>query len=98
VDSSGVLPSGKSFSTPSEMRTVLTGMLPDFSRCLTQKMLTYALGRGLQRYDNPTIRTIDKRLAASNYGLRTLVLEVVRSLPFQSRRGEGVVAPVTSTR
>jgi len=98
VDSSGVLPSGKSFSTPSEMRTVLTGMLPDFSRCLTQKMLTYALGRGLQRYDNPTIRTIDKRLAASNYGLRTLVLEVVRSLPFQSRRGEGVVAPVASTR
>jgi hypothetical protein len=47
VDASGTLPNGKTFSTPSEMRAVLTSLLPDFSRCLTEKMLTYSLGRGL---------------------------------------------------
>ena len=56
IDSSGVLPSGKSFSTPAEMRQVLAGMLPEFSQCLTQKMLTYALGRGVERFDRPAIR------------------------------------------
>ena len=64
-------------------------MLPDFSRCLTEKMLTYALGRGMAPYDKPTVQAITKQLAASGYGFQTLVNEVVRSLPFQSRRGEG---------
>jgi mono/diheme cytochrome c family protein len=90
VDSSGVLPSGKSFSNPAEMREVLSGMLPDFARCLTEKVMTYALGRGLQRYDRPTVNGITKRLAASGYGFQTLVEEVVHSLPFQSRRGEAL--------
>ncbi|MEO7192757.1 MAG: DUF1592 domain-containing protein [Vicinamibacterales bacterium] len=92
VDSSGVLPSGKSFKNPAEMREVLSAMLPDFSRCLTEKMLTYALGRGLGRYDRPTVRTITKNLETAGYGFQTLVHEVVRSLPFQSRRGEAVQA------
>jgi hypothetical protein len=51
-------------------------------------MLTYALGRGVERFDRPAIRAITKRLADSGYGFQTLVHEVVRSLPFQSRRGE----------
>lgn len=92
VDSSGVLPSGRSFSSPAEMREVLTEMLPDFSRCLTEKMLTYALGRGLGRYDRPTVTAITKKMATSGYGFQTLVTEVVRSLPFQSRRGEAPAA------
>jgi len=95
VDSSGVLPSGKSFSSPAEMRQVLSGMLPDFAHCLTEKMLTYALGRGLARYDRPTVNGITKRLEASGYGFQTLVMEVVESLPFQSRRGEAVTLPKT---
>jgi len=90
VDSSGVLPSGESFSTPREMRDVLSRMLPDFSRNLTEKMLTYALGRGIQPYDAPVVQGITKKLAASGYGFRTLVNEVVESLPFQSRRGEAL--------
>ena len=88
VDASGTLPSGQSFSTPAEMRRVLGGMLPDFARCLTEKMLTYALGRGLESYDRPAVRTITDRLAASGYGLQTLVREIVRSLPFRARRAE----------
>jgi hypothetical protein len=93
VDSSGVLPSGKSFSTPAEMRQVLTSMLPDFSRALTEKLLIYALGRGLERYDRPTVQSISAKLAESDYGLQTLIGEVVRSLPFQSRRAEIVKQP-----
>jgi hypothetical protein len=97
VDSSGVLPSGKSFSTPAQMRQVLSAMLPDFSRALTEKMLVYSLGRGLQRYDRPTVQDITKRLETKGYGFQTLVSEVVKSLPFQSRRGEAVAAAPAST-
>ena len=97
VDSSGVLPGGKSFSSPAEMRQILSQrMLPEFSRALTEKMLIYALGRGLERYDRPTVSEITKRLAASGYGFQTLVREVVRSLPFQSRRAEAVKPDVAA--
>jgi hypothetical protein len=65
-------------------------MLPDFSRNLTEKMLTYALGRGVEPYDRPVVQGITTRLAASGYGFRTLVNQVVESLPFQARRGEAV--------
>jgi hypothetical protein len=51
-------------------------------------MLIYALGRGLERYDRRTILEITDRVAASGYGMQTLVGEVVRSLPFHSRRAE----------
>lgn len=90
VDSSGVLPSGKTFSTPLQMREILTGMQTDFARCLTEKMLVYALGRGLKTYDKRTVTAIDDKLAASGYGFQTLISEIVHSLPFQERRGEEV--------
>jgi hypothetical protein len=95
VDASGVLPDGKSFSTPAEMRKILTERIDEFARTLTEKMLVYSLGRGLERYDRPTVRQITTKLESSGYGLQTLVREVVNSLPFQSRRAEtlhGVVA------
>jgi hypothetical protein len=95
VDARGVLPSGTSFTGPAEMRQVLAGMLPEFARCLTEKMLTYALGRGVQRFDRPAVRSITKRLADSGYGFQTLVHEVVRSVPFQQRRGEAVATGAT---
>jgi len=88
VDSSGTLPSGKTFSQPSELREVLNEELPDFGRCLTEKLLTYSLGRGLERYDKRTVDEISKKLAASGYRFQTLIYDIVRSLPFQSRRGE----------
>ncbi|MGD0772236.1 MAG: DUF1592 domain-containing protein [Candidatus Solibacter sp.] len=88
VDSSGVLPNGDSFSTPAEMRAVLKNQLPQFSRCMVEKMLTYSLGRGLGSYDRRTVDQIDRQLAANGYGFQSLIYEIVRSLPFQSRRGE----------
>lgn len=90
VDSSGTLPNGKSFTNPAEMRALLLTDLPDFTRCLTEKMLTYSLGRGLERYDRKTVENITRKLAASEYRFQTLIYEIVRSLPFQQRRGEAI--------
>lgn len=90
IDPGGTFPNGKSFVTPDEMKTILRGDLPDFVRCLTEKMLTYALGRGLERYDRRAVEAIGQRLAPAGYRFGDLVLEVARSMPFQMRRGEQV--------
>jgi mono/diheme cytochrome c family protein len=90
IDSSGTFPNGKSFKSPAEMRELLKGELPDFARCLTEKMMTYALGRGVEPYDRRTLNDVTKRLAASGYQFQTLIYEIARSLPFQSRRGEAI--------
>jgi hypothetical protein len=90
IDSSGTFPNGKSFQSPAEMRVLLKGELSEFVRCLTEKMLTYALGRGVERYDRRTINEINRELAASGYQFQTLIYEIAESLPFQSRRGEAI--------
>jgi hypothetical protein len=90
VDSSGTLPDGKSFSTPAEMRVILTAQTPQFSRTLTEKMMTYALGRGLKVYDRRTVEAINGAMAADGYRFQTLIHQIIESLPFQSRRGEEV--------
>ena len=89
IDSAGVLASGEAFNGPGELRAILLAKKrPDFLRCCAEKMLTYALGRGLEFYDRPAIdkvtRSLDKTPNFSN-----LILEVVNSVPFQMRRGEG---------
>jgi Protein of unknown function (DUF1585) len=88
----GTMPNGKTFETTAEMRTVLMASMPQVSRCMIEKIMTYALGRGMHTYDNRSIDQINKTLAADNYRFQTMIFEVVRSLPFQSRRGE---TPVT---
>ena len=88
VDSTGVLPDGRSFDSPAEMRRVLLADIDEFSRNLIEKMLTYALGRGLEPYDRITVRAISQRVREAGYGFQTLIREVVHSLPFQHRRGE----------
>ena len=54
-----------------------------FARCVTEKLLSYALGRGLERYDQPTVKKIVSDLGAKDYRFSALVLEIVNSLPFQ---------------
>jgi hypothetical protein len=88
IEVGGTLPSGKSFSTPAQMRVLLRAELPDFARCVTEKMLTYALGRGVERYDRRTVNEITRKLAAGGYPLQSLIYEIAGSLPFQLRRGE----------
>lgn len=96
VDSSGALPNGKTFANPAEFRALLTTDLTEFSRCLTEKLMTYALGRGLERYDKRTVDEIDRKLAAQGYPFQSLIFEIVGSLPFQSRRGELVTTQKTA--
>jgi hypothetical protein len=88
VDASGTLPNGKSFQTPDQMRALLMAALPQFARCLTEKMLTYALGRGLHPYDRRAVDGIDRDLAASGYQFQSLIFEIVHSAPFQMGRGD----------
>ena len=63
-----------------------------FVRGLTEKLLTYALGRGLERYDRPTVTEITARLSARDYKFSQLVLEIVNSLPFQMRAAPAAVS------
>jgi hypothetical protein len=88
IDAGGTFPNGKSFKDPAGMRALLKEDVTDFTRALTEKMLIYGLGRGLERYDRRTVDDINRKLAASGYKFQTLIYEVVNSLPFQSRRGE----------
>jgi hypothetical protein len=89
VDASGTLPDGRVFEGASGLRTVLKTDHQAFARAATEKMLTYALGRGLERYDTKTVRGIVERLEAKGYRFSALVLEIAKSLPFQRRREEG---------
>ena len=86
IDASGALPDGRKFTGPVELRTILEGNRDAFAKCLATKLLTYALGRGLERYDTKTVKLIVSRLPAKDYRFSALVLEIVKSLPFQSRR------------
>ena len=95
VDASGTLPDGQRFTTAGEMRALLVSQLPQFSRTLTQKMLTYALRRGLKPYDRRTVDSIQRAVAADGYHFRTMVHQIVKSLPFQARRGEDVTGGLT---
>lgn len=86
IDATGLLPDGDEFNGPDELRAVLVSQRAAFARALTSKLLTYALGRGLERYDARTVKAIAARLPPANYRFSALVLEIVKSLPFQSRR------------
>jgi hypothetical protein len=86
IDASGVLPGGPSFAGPKELRAILKARHADFARCLTEKVLTFALGRGLDYYDKCAVDKIVAALADNDYKFSTLVLGIVSSDPFQKRR------------
>lgn len=86
IDSSGDLPSGESFKTPKEFRKILLAHRDEFARCLTEKMLTYALGRGLEYYDKCAVDIIEAALKANDYRFSVLIESIVTSEPFQRKR------------
>jgi hypothetical protein len=88
IDASGSLPDGDDFNGPTELEAILRKEPEPFARCLTAKLLTYAIGRGLGPYDKRIVRQIAQRLPSRGYRFSALVLEIVNSLPFQSRRAE----------
>ncbi len=87
IDASGTLPSGSSFRGPEQLKAILKSRSNEFARCLTVKLLTYALGRGLEDYDHCAVDKIVERLVASNYRFSALVQGIVESDPFLKRRG-----------
>lgn len=89
VDASGVLPGGQTFQGPAELKAVLLTKKELFARCLSEKMLTFALGRGTERSDRCAVDAIARDLAAGDYRFGALVLSVVRSDPFQMRQSRG---------
>ena len=86
IDPSGELPGGKSFAGPAELKQILLDRKDDFTRCIAEKMLTYALGRGLEYYDRPTVNRIVKAVGENDYRFSALVSEIVKSEPFVNRR------------
>jgi hypothetical protein len=87
IDSSGTLPSGPTFRGPEQLKAILKSRSHEFARCLTVKMLTYALGRGLEDYDHCAVDKIVERVIAANYRFSALVQGIVESDPFLKRRG-----------
>lgn len=85
IDSSGELPSGEKFNGPSELKKILLGRKNEFVQNLTEKMMIYALGRGLDTNDQCSVEEISKRVEKDDYKFSRLVIEIVRSEPFQKR-------------
>ena len=77
VDAGGSLPDGRSFQTPEQLKKLLQADRNAFVRGLTEKLLIYALGRGLERYDKPTVTEIAAKLPAQDYKFSQLVLGIV---------------------
>jgi mono/diheme cytochrome c family protein len=87
IDASGKLPDGTQFQGPAGLRQLmLTKYRDDFVRTATEKLLTYALGRGVEYYDYPAVRAIARDASRDNYKMSSLVLAVVNSTPFRMRR------------
>ncbi|MBV9507093.1 MAG: DUF1592 domain-containing protein [Acidobacteriia bacterium] len=85
IDASGVLLDGTKVNGPRELRQALMDQKTQFVRAVTEKLLTYVLGRGLEYYDAPAVRRIDREAAADNYSWSSLILSIVKSAPFQMR-------------
>ena len=89
IDTSGTLPDGSSFGGARDLKKILRARSDAFTRNLTEKLLTFALGRGLEPYDRPAIEQIVSRVANDRHRFSALVLGIVNSKPFQMRTVEG---------
>jgi hypothetical protein len=93
VDTTGKLITGEPFQNARDLkRLIRDNRRSDFYRCLTEKLLTYALGRGLEDYDVETVDRIVERLEKQDGRMSELVTGIVESAPFQKRRVATFVA------
>jgi hypothetical protein len=86
IDASGKLANGATFTNAKELKETLINQKDEFVQCLTEKLLTYSLGRGLERYDKPVVRALSRDLAAHGYRFSALVMGIVNSGPFETKR------------
>jgi hypothetical protein len=97
IDASGILADGTKVDGVVDLRAALLSRPNVFAGTLTEKLLTYALGRGLEYYDMPAVRAVTRQAAQNNYRFSSLILGIVGSTPFQMRRShEPDRAPATS--
>ncbi len=85
IDPAGVLPDGRAFKDPAELRTLLRADHAKFRRCVVEKLLTYALGRGIEKADRCAVDEIANRVHDRGDKFSELVLAIVASDPFQKR-------------
>jgi hypothetical protein len=88
IDASADLPDGTRFEGPAGLRKMLLGQSGQVATATTEKLLTYALGRGLGYYDLPAVRKIVNTAAADNYKFQSMILGVVTSVPFRMKTAE----------
>jgi hypothetical protein len=86
IDASGVLPDGTEFNGPAGLREILVAKRDMFVETFTERLLTYALGRGVEQYDAPIIRRIVREASADDQRWSSIILGIVNSNPFQMRR------------
>ena len=86
IDASGTMPDGREFDGPAGLRDLLLDQPDDFVGTVTEKLLMYALGRGLEYYDMPAVRGIVRNVAEDDYRWSSVILGVIESDPFQMRR------------
>jgi mono/diheme cytochrome c family protein len=86
IDASGRLIDGQTFDGPAAFRRLLVARQYDFVTTLTEKLLTYALGRGVEYYDRPVVRQILRNAAPSDYRWSSVILGIVKSAPFEQRQ------------
>jgi uncharacterized protein DUF1592/uncharacterized protein DUF1588/uncharacterized protein DUF1587/uncharacterized protein DUF1595/uncharacterized protein DUF1585 len=86
IDASGSMSNGTTVIGPAGLKKVILERKDEFVEVMAGKLLTYALGRGLEYYDQPALRQIRREMAADNYQFSSLVLGVVNSVPFEMRR------------
>ena len=80
------MPGGTPFRGAEGLKKVILDHREEFIECLSEKLLTYALGRGLEHYDLPAVRQIRREAARDGYKFSALALAIANSVPFQMRR------------
>ena len=88
LDVSGELPDGTRFNGPIELRKVLLGQQEQLAQTITEKLLTYALGREVEAHDMPAVRKILREAAPGGYRWLSLISGVIESVPFKMRRSQ----------
>jgi hypothetical protein len=85
IDAADILPDGTKFSGPAALRTAIMSRPEEFVKTFTRKLLTYAVGRGLEHTDEPVVRQIVRQAARDQYRLTSIITGIVTSEPFRSK-------------
>jgi mono/diheme cytochrome c family protein len=98
IDSSASLPDGSKFQGATGLRQWVLRQPEQFVTALTEKLIIYSTGRGLEYYDAPAVRKIVREAASSDYKFQSLIIGVVKSTPFQMRKASAPAEPANTTK